>query len=86
METGGGAKLGWHPYLCLRELRGGLTKAKVKFKLIPGRRREGRKQQDTVKEKTIVRLGDEEKASLAEASRHGRTWLGMSVGREVGAE
>jgi len=36
---GAGAKVGCSIYFCLRELRGGLSKEKVKFKLIRGRRR-----------------------------------------------
>ena len=36
---GAGAKVGCSIYLCLGELRGGLSKEKVKFKLIRGRRR-----------------------------------------------
>lgn len=40
-----------------RKLRGGLTKEKVKFKLVPGRRGERRKQQDTVRRQDRLNVG-----------------------------
>lgn len=57
----------------------------MKFKGVPEREKERRQQQDTVRKK-IVCLENGEKASMAEASVHGRTWQGVSVGREGEAE
>ena len=68
-------------YFCLGELRGGLAKEKVKFKLIWGR---GRKK--TARQKKETTVESEERARMLEASMHGRTWQGVSVGREGGAE
>lgn len=50
-------KVGWSNSLCLRELTGGLTEKEAKFKLVPGRRGERRKQQDTVRRKDCLKMG-----------------------------
>ena len=81
-NLGAGAKVGCSIHFCLGEFRGGLSKEKVKFKLIRGRRRKKTARQ---KKETTVLLKSEEKARMLEASMHGRTWQGVSVGTEGGA-
>ena len=81
-NLGAGAKVGCSIHFCLGEFRGGLSKEKVKFKLIRGRRRKKTARQ---KKETTVLLKSEEKARMLEASMHGRTRQGVSVGTEGGA-
>lgn len=69
--------MGQYPLLS-REFRGGLSKEKVKLKLIRGRRRKETARQ---KKETTV-LESEEKARMLEDSMHGRTRQGVSVGKQ----
>lgn len=67
-----------------RKLRGGLTKEKVKLKLV-FRKEKGKK--ETARHSKKTRSFERgEKESMVETSVHGRTWQGVSMGRQVGVE